>query len=122
MNNKKHFADFMQIRFKKIDHYNLYSYVGCKKEDCKFWRLYSTIVAQFETEEELERFEEEKESDEFDVNEFVSISYANFEKLQYILYTDSEDSFDELVKIFNNYECILYQFVIVTTKNEVVYE
>lgn len=122
MTIKKHFADLMQIRFNEDDHYNLYSYVGFKYEECKNFRLYSTIVAQFETEEELERFEEEKDSDEFDVNEFVSVSYSNFEKLQYILYTDHENSFDGLVKIFNNYECILYQFIIVTDDEKVVYQ
>lgn len=63
----------------------------------------------------------DKDSDEFDVNEFVTVSYSNFEKLQYILYTDDE-YFDELVKIFNNYECILYQFIIVTDDEKVVYQ
>lgn len=119
--NKKHFADFLKIRFNENDHSNLFSYVGFKYDECKDLRLYSVVIAQFETEEELERFEEEKEEDEFDVYEFASFSYANFEKSQYILYTNDE-YFDELVKIFDNYKCSLFQFIISTDKNKVVYE
>lgn len=119
MTIKKHFADFLKIRFNKTDHTCIYGNVGYRNDECKDYRIYSIVVAQFESEEELEKYEEEEDCE---INEFMTYANTDYEKNQLVIYADDENSFDELVKIFENYECILYQFIISTEKHEVVYE
>jgi hypothetical protein len=99
---KTNYENFAKIDYSNYDANNCSCYFPYEHTP------YSKVIVQFEDNFNLKN--REKTYDE--LSEFVGGRYnADYERNQYIYYTNDSDAFDDIVKFFSNYKCNTYQLI-----------
>lgn len=109
----KSYENFMNIKLSKKDKEVVFTYFGdnysvfkIKQKDVKS-NIYSKIVIHFINEDDFC----DVVNDAVDIKNYAHCWDWNKDKYEYILYTDSDNCFEDCCEQLKDYNCSIFQFI-----------